>query len=84
MGLLKRNSVGLLCTLSYTGDARWASIIMGIGIRIYIVEDDNSLKRVPLNRFERIYRVSKGSVQTVAVPAESVKVCPCWSCPRCT
>lgn len=29
---------------------------MGIGIRIYIVEDDNSLKRVPLNRFERMRR----------------------------
>ena len=27
---------------------------MGIGIRIYIVEDDDSIKRVPLTRYERM------------------------------
>ena len=29
---------------------------MGIGIRLYIVEDDDSLKRCPLNRYERMLR----------------------------
>jgi len=29
---------------------------MGIGIRIYVVEDDDSLKRIPLTRYERMLR----------------------------
>ena len=29
---------------------------MGIGIRIYIVEDDDSLERIPLTRYERMRR----------------------------
>jgi hypothetical protein len=29
---------------------------MGIGIRIYIVEDDDFLKRIPLTRYERMRR----------------------------
>ena len=29
---------------------------MGIGIRLYIVEDDDSLKRIPFNRYERMLR----------------------------
>ena len=35
---------------------------MGIGIRLYIVEDDDSLKRFPLNRYERMLRGLPGEV----------------------
>ena len=40
---------------------------MGIGIRIYIVEDDDSLKRIPLTRYERMI----GGVPEEALPQYS-------------
>jgi len=40
---------------------------MGIGIRIYIVEDDDSLKRIPLTRYERML----GGVPGEALPQYS-------------
>jgi hypothetical protein len=33
---------------------------MGIGIRLYIVEDGDSLKRIPFNRYERMLRGMPG------------------------
>ena len=29
---------------------------MGISIRIFVVDDDNSIKRIPLTRYERLFR----------------------------